>query len=302
MGDLGPAELREMQGLAQRVTAARPDLLNGDATTGELAWVWGSGVDARRASWRHRFWRVDGVLAGWGWVHLPRTSGDPAELIWQTDPGRPELLDEILDWYDEAAAGVDRSVVVQSADTAARSRLPAHGYALDADAAADDGSWHQWNTRTLDDLPEPVLPPGFRFCSAADLTVAEVVGAHHAAWPTSKLTEQAMTRVQSTWPYRPDLHVFVQAPDGALAGSATAWFDPETGTAEFEPVGTHADYRRRGLGTALQLHGMRQVRAAGGRRMFVACLAGSAHPAARDLYLGVGFRPISHDLPQLKRV
>ncbi|MGK9230465.1 hypothetical protein KXS07_02125 [Inquilinus limosus] len=37
-GRLGPTELRLMQGLAQQVTALRPDLLNADATVGELAW------------------------------------------------------------------------------------------------------------------------------------------------------------------------------------------------------------------------------------------------------------------------
>ncbi|UXX93169.1 hypothetical protein N7U49_14905 [Streptomyces sp. AD2-2] len=37
------AELRLMQGLAQRVTATRPELVNADATFGELAWTWGKG-------------------------------------------------------------------------------------------------------------------------------------------------------------------------------------------------------------------------------------------------------------------
>ena len=32
-----------MQGLAQRVTAIRPDLISADASYGELAWVWGKG-------------------------------------------------------------------------------------------------------------------------------------------------------------------------------------------------------------------------------------------------------------------
>jgi hypothetical protein len=36
-------DVRLMQGLAQRVTAVRPDLVNTDATFGELAWIWGKG-------------------------------------------------------------------------------------------------------------------------------------------------------------------------------------------------------------------------------------------------------------------
>ena len=46
MGDLDlvtAADVQLMQGLAQRVTAIRPDLVNSDATFGELAWIWGKG-------------------------------------------------------------------------------------------------------------------------------------------------------------------------------------------------------------------------------------------------------------------
>ena len=59
MGDLGPTELRLMQGLAQQVTALRPELLNGDATVGELAWIWAKDFDALNQFWRHRLWFVD---------------------------------------------------------------------------------------------------------------------------------------------------------------------------------------------------------------------------------------------------
>lgn len=60
MGDLGLTELRLMQGLARQVTASRPELLNCDATVGELAWVWAKDVDALTSFWRHRMWFVDG--------------------------------------------------------------------------------------------------------------------------------------------------------------------------------------------------------------------------------------------------
>jgi hypothetical protein len=54
------------------------------------------------------------------------------------------------------------------------------------------------------------------------------------------------------------------------------------------------------LGTALQLYGMHRARAAGANRMLVACLGAPAHPAARNMYHGVGFRELSRDLPQIK--
>lgn len=128
----------------------------------------------------------------------------------------------------------------------------------------------------------------------------EAVRAHRDAWHPSGFTVAAFERVRRTWPYRADLHPLVAAPDGTLAATAIIWLDEATRTAEFEPVGTHRDFRRRGLGTALQLHGMRLAKAAGATRMLVACLGAPAHPAARDLYYGVGFHPFTRDLPQIK--
>ncbi|MEZ2329670.1 GNAT family N-acetyltransferase [Mesorhizobium sp. RCC_202] len=309
MATLEITDLRLMQGLAQQVTAWRPELLNGDATIGELAWVWAKDYDALHPFWRHRLWFADGALAAWGWACLPylipRGDGtfresDRANLTWQAHPERPELLHEILDWYDETAPGIDRLLTVQSADTPAQAIVTAHGYAFDTQAGADDGSWVQFNARALTELPDPALPEGFRFRTAAEVSAARAVRAHRDAWPTSAFTQTAFERVRRTWPYRADLHVLVEAADGTLAAGAIIWLDEATRTAEFEPVGTHGAFRRQGLGTALLLHGMQRAKAAGAISMLVACLGAPAHPVARNLYLGVGFRPIGRDLPRIK--
>ena len=309
MGNLGPTELRLMQGLAQEVTALRPELLNGDATVGELAWVWAKDFDALNGFWRHRLWFADGRLAAWAWACLPyrvsRGGGkfreqETASLTWQTHPARPELLAEILDWYDDVAGGVDRLLIVQSADELAQAIVAAHGYEFDTEAGSENGSWVQFNARDLTDLPDPVLPDGFRFLAAKDVSASEAVRAHRDAWHPSSFTEAAFERVRQTWPYRPDLHVLIGASDGTLAATAIVWLDTATQTAEFEPVGTHRDFRRRGLGTALQLYGMQLARQAGANRMLVACLGAPSHPAARNMYHGVGFCELTRDLPQIK--
>ncbi|WP_329594956.1 GNAT family N-acetyltransferase [Streptomyces sp. NBC_01362] len=56
------------------------------------------------------------------------------------------------------------------------------------------------------------------------------------------------------------------------------------GTAEFEPFGTHPDYRRLGLGRAMLLHGCIWRAAAGAGHVTVACLGAPGHPQARRLY------------------
>jgi GNAT superfamily N-acetyltransferase len=302
-------EVRLMQGLAQRVTALRPELVNSEATFGELAWVWGKDHSEQSGTWRHRLWPDGSGLAGWGWIYLPyevmRSDGQLLRvketlLAWQVDPGQPWLLDQILDWYDEQAPGPGRRVTVRAADSDALRRLAAHGYLVDEQAAGEAGFWSQFNTRDLGDVAEPVLPPGFRLLTAAQVTPEAAAQAHRDAWHPSSFTDRAMRDVREVWPYRPDLHVLVQAPDGTLAATAIIWLDEDNGTAEFEPVGTHQGFRRLGLGRALLYFGMRQAQQAGATRMLVACLGATAHPAARALYYDVGFRPFTRELPHVK--
>jgi len=42
------ADVQLMQGLAQRLTAARPDLAGAGASYGELAWIWGQESMSRK--------------------------------------------------------------------------------------------------------------------------------------------------------------------------------------------------------------------------------------------------------------
>ncbi len=311
--DLGAAQVRLMQGLAQELATLRPELLVGGATVGELAWVFGKDRAALGHAWRHRLWRRtdgSGRLDAWAWVCLPYTTtrsdgstytSNSANLAWQVHPDRPELLDEILDWYAEQAAGLDRFITPQDPDTHMLARLPAYGYEPDTEMGSDDGNWHQLNRRPLAHLSEPALPAGFRFRTAAEVGPAAAACAHVDAWHPSTFTETGMAGVQATWPYRDDLHVLVEAPDGTLVATAIMWFDPHSRTAEFEPVGTHLSYRRQGLGTALLWHGMHLARDAGAETMLVACLGAPAHAAARELYYGVGFEPFTRDVPHVKR-
>ncbi|MGH3305818.1 MAG: GNAT family N-acetyltransferase, partial [Streptosporangiaceae bacterium] len=68
---LTAADVRLMQGLAQRVTATRPDLVSADASYGELAWNWGRGRAAYGATWPRRLWFSGTDLVAWGWAYLP---------------------------------------------------------------------------------------------------------------------------------------------------------------------------------------------------------------------------------------
>lgn len=303
------ADVQLMQGLAQIVTATRPELVNSDASFGELAWNWGKGHASHGTGWPRRLWFSGGDLVAWGWAQLPhkvtRTDGSvkdvtSAYLAYQVHPRHAELVDEVIDWYDATAAGTERTVLAGAADEFALERWAAHGYEPDPVALGDTGSWTQLNERDLTDLERPVLPDGFRFRTADEAGPEAAVQAHHDAWAPSPYTVESYEGVRQTVAYRGDLHILVEAPNGTMAASTIMWLDEVNQTAEFEPVGTHPDYRRLGLGRAMLLHGMHLARAAGATHMTVACLGAPGHPNARGLYYSVGFRELSRDVPLIK--
>ncbi len=308
---LTEADVRLMQGLAQRVTAARPDLVNSDASFGELAWIWGKGHAHDGGAWPRRLWFSGDELVAWGWAYLPHQARlsdgsvrdvTHAYLSYQVHPDHAALVEEVINWYDAVAAGVERTVVPQAADEFALGRWAAHGYQIDPASLGDTGSWTQLNERDLADLEHPVLPRGFRFRTADEAGPAAAVQAHVDAWAPSTYTAESYEGVRQTAAYRGDLHVLVEAPDGTMASSAIMWLDEANKTAEFEPVGTHPGYRRLGLGAAMLLRGMHLAREAGATHMTVACLGAPGHPRARGLYYRVGFRFFSRDVPLIKPV
>jgi GNAT superfamily N-acetyltransferase len=302
-------DVQLMQRLAQRVTAVRPDLVNTEATFGELAWIWGKDHASDGGTWPRRLWLADGELVAWGWAYLPhqvrRSNGSVQEVTgaylgYQVHPDHAELVDEVIDWYDRVAANLERTVMPRMADEFALKRWEAHGYRTDPASLGDTGSWTQLNGRDLAEVEEPALPDGFRFRSAREAGPAAAVQAHVDAWAPSTYSAEGYDGVRRTATYRSDLHVLVEAPNGTMAASTIMWLDEANQTAEFEPVGTHPGYRRLGLGTAMLLYGMHLARDAGATHMTVGCLGAPGHPGARGLYYGVGFRPFTRDAPLIK--
>ncbi len=205
------ADVQLMQGLAQRVTATRPDLVNSDASFGELAWIWGKGHASDGASWPRRLWFSGGDLVAWSWACLPhqvrRSDGSVkdvtgAYLAYQVHPDHAGLVDEVIDWYDGIAADIERTVRPSAADEVALKRWAAHGYETDPASLGDTGSWTQLNERDLTDVEQPVLPDGFRFRTADEAGPKAVVQAHLDAWAPSTYTAEGYQGVRQTATYR----------------------------------------------------------------------------------------------------
>jgi ribosomal protein S18 acetylase RimI-like enzyme len=100
--------------------------------------------------------------------------------------------------------------------------------------------------------------------------------------------------------YDPERDRVAVAPDGRVAAFTITWHDHAVGDGLFEPVGTHPDFQRRGLGRAVITDALARMQAAGLRRALV-CSA-TDNPAAVGLYQSCGFQIVGRLLTYQKDI
>ncbi|HEX6762417.1 MAG TPA: GNAT family N-acetyltransferase [Gaiellaceae bacterium] len=227
-----------------------------------------------RDDWMARLWFDGDELAGWGWL------SDGAELEAEVRPDRRGLFAEILDWAGPETA------IVRPDDAGLVARLRARELVHDPQAP-----WWRCNERSLDQVEEPRLPAGYSLRTmAAGVDTESRSACHRAAFHPSRFTDEVYDVVRGAWPYRADLDCVAVAPDGSVAAYALAWLDDANGVGELEPVGTHPDHRRRGLGRAVCLFALQRLREEGATTALVACRGDRPDPVACRLYESIGFR------------
>jgi ribosomal protein S18 acetylase RimI-like enzyme len=276
----GPSDLRAMQRLVQDAWALRGP--NVAWHVGDLAWAHAS-IRGREAELRRELWEEDGRVVAYAWLSLPHHLG------WMVDPRRAELLADVLDWAEQETDAHALETSALASDAAALDVLRARGY-----VELPDAPWFAYTVRELDDVPEPEVPDGYALRTIrGEEDVPRRAEVHRRAWAPSRVTEDSVRDTMATWPYRPDLDCVLEAPDRSFAAYTLAWYDDENRVGELEPVGTVPEDRRRGLGRAVNLFALRQLRAAGAERAIVMCRGDADYPIPKLLYESVGFRP--HD-------
>jgi len=258
---------------------------NVERHVGDLAWGTFQHVGREPESER-RLWEEDGELVAYGWLHRPGT------LDYQLDPRRPELLDDVLTWFEEAAEHGPLETSALAADLAARETLRRHGY-----VEIEDAPWFAYMLHDLENVAEQAVPEGYslRTVRGPD-DLQRRVDVHRAAFHPSRVTAESYRNVMAGWPYRPDLDCVVEAPDASFAAYALAWYDDRNRVGALEPVGTHPEHRRLGLARAVNLLALRRLRETGAESAIVLCRGDSAYPAPKLLYESVGFRQHSRGI------
>ncbi len=88
--------------------------------------------------------------------------------------------------------------------------------------------------------------------------------------------------------YDRDLDVVAVAKDGQVGAFCIIWTDPINKVGLFEPVGTHPDFQRKGLGRAVMLEGLKRLKERGMQSAIVS--TNEDNQAGIKLYEAVGFR------------
>ncbi len=159
------------------------------------------------------------------------------------------------------------------------------GLLVGAGFVADDDDQSGITWMNTDDRPDvAALPERFVLVDRSQETAKP-----HPMWRRSGEGVEARLRQCSL--YDPALDLAVEAADGQAAGYALFWFDPVTEVGMVEPMRVEDAYQRRGLARAMLTAGLDRLAKRGARRLKVSFET----DAARELYVGAGFRVTSTD-------
>jgi GNAT superfamily N-acetyltransferase len=272
-------DLRRMQSLQQELWALEGPHVQ--THVGDLAW-WLHRPEAKR-----RLWLDGDRCVAWAWLH------HPASLDYEVHPDHRALQREVLDWFEAEAEGDTLTTYALESDADGLGMLAACGY-----ERPEPGKWYGYYVQDLDgDGPEPVVADGFSLHTVAgEDDFRKRVEVHRAVWHPSRVSEEVYRRVTQAWPYRADLDCVLEAPDGRFVAYVLCWYDDANHVGEFEPMGTHPDFRQQGLGAAVCRYALRRLQRVGARQAIVYAGGRDVDEGARVLYESVGFRRHTRDV------
>lgn len=173
-----------------------------------------------------------------------------------------ELENEIVDW------GL-ACVRQRNAETGEQNTLDASCRADDLTQLAflEKFGFVREPIRSLDysrSLTDPIeefpLPPGFSIRSVTgEGEVDALVSLHRAAFGTDNMTVEERLAIMRSPNYAPSLDLVAVAPNGELSAFCICSLD-ENGTGYTDPIGTHPNYQRLGLGKAIVSSGLRMLK------------------------------------------
>jgi predicted N-acetyltransferase YhbS len=218
-----------------------------------------------------RIWEDDaGEIVGVTCIEHPDPkSRQYGEIFLQRHPERLDLLEEMIVFGEETYVNPDLNrVYIWAYDDDANliGVIRQRGFARREEPCSHHLEY------VIGDLPPQNLPEGFRLQSMADENDIEKRreifgrGFNHEDpkdWPSAF----AYKELQKAPDYHFENDLVIIAPDGTYVACCLVWYDDVNRVAHLEPLGTHPDYRRKGLATQIQLAALRRAKNLGATRM-----------------------------------
>ncbi|MCB8959981.1 MAG: GNAT family N-acetyltransferase [Ardenticatenales bacterium] len=143
--------------------------------------------------------------------------------------------------------------------------------------------------------PQP-LPAGFTLRPVTgEPEVEALVALHRAAFGTDNMTVEARLAMMRVPGYMPELDLLVVAPNGSLAAFCVCGVEDAAGQVGYtDPIGTHPDFQRRGLASAVVTAGLQALQARGVTAAELG--TSSQNLAMQQLASHLGFRLVAEKL------
>jgi mycothiol synthase len=282
-------DLRLIMGFLSSVTSAGP--AGAYWHPGDVVWgmYQNTVFDARRGV---RLWEEKGELVGFGWLE------EPDGVVMQVHPrlrGSGLLEGEMLEWAARQTHAVFGEVAGDELWTRVAEDDPRLAALLDDLGFERDPDHALMMSRGLDaPIVENAPSDGWTVREVGgEVEWEERVEIHRDVWHPSRVTLEAYQRLRTAPGYDPRLDLVAVAPDGMFGSYCICWFDPASRTGLFEPLGTGAMYRGKGLGKSVMHEGLRRLRELGAHTAFVTAIHDNV--AARSLYESVGFHTVNKE-------
>ena len=291
----GDADLVAMQALVSRSWHAARPIVAG--TPGDLEW-WIAQEPAFDGSRMVRLWFEDDELIGWAFLQGSQVEWHLAQGL----VGGP-VHEAILDWLEVSTAEViaaghpaDRtSIWTMATETAGIELLERRGY------RPTEHVLTHWVRPSALPIPAVDLPAGYRDRTVRwpdDLEAR--VEVHRAAFSPSRMVMERYARLEQQPHYSPEGDFVVEAPDGSFAAFTISWFDPDGRVGELEPVGTHPDHRRLGLGRAVCLAAIGRLVDLGADEVLI--FSETSNAASEALYASLGATAVTRSIEYARPV
>lgn len=253
---------------------------------GDLGWSWRSGAAVLAAALRT--WSRNGTIHAIGFLDGP-------------DVLRMTVAPE--SWRDEELA----HRVVADLSEPARGVLPAGKVTVEVPDGTrvkdllSDGVWGDgdpWTPLRLD-LAPPLGEPDLRVEVVASAEqVSECTAVHRSAWGHGRFTDEKWRAMAAGAPFADARCLLARNGDGVAVATVTAWSAGPGSPALIEPLGVHADHRRRGFGTAICVAAAAQLRKMGSASVLV-CTPSSLQSAVAT-YEAAGFQRLPERLDRTR--